>query len=807
VSAAQLGTIAISNFRSVRGKIAIPLNAPVVLLHGTNGAGKSTVMSALELALTGSVSGIDTPASEHLVHRGAQAASIELTTADATVEFLIERARLSGTPLLDAEDRRFFDERCYLQQRTLGRLLELYESPAEGGESALTAFVKDLLGLDELDALINGLYPVTDKRRVKRLVPEYADLEHELDNTRQRISRTQSDLRKIGLQAAEIRSRLRELLAALNAPPALGDDLDGARDWLQHGSGDAERALVALVGARRELTSLSGRVAALAERPVAQELAAIEAASTAARTAADAWRASHGAALEAVLDELRKILPGTPAATGAADPAAIRAAALEQLNAELERLTAALQADELARTEAGRLDQAIVAAQSRLAALDEQIATSATATAAEELGKALAALIPHVHTDDCPVCGRDYSEVSREPLSAHLAARVSDLGAEAERLQELAGARLQALADLRQLEDDRRAAGRGRLEPEAKLGAQDRLSRIENAQRQLVAFARGVAEGPALIRKETEAARALAQARDLDRASAELRSATETIAASVGRAAPTGATPLANAIAALADQVNADIKALEEQSSFRTGAAEAIQQLTRAIDEQRRLEDEIKTAQAAVDRTATAIAELERQRSVMRKLRDEAEAARVRIVRRVFTESLNRVWRDLFVRLAPEEPFVPQFRVPDVSQRVAATLETMHRDGKPGGPPAAMLSAGNLNTAALTLFLALNLAVEQRLPWILLDDPVQSMDEVHVAQFAALLRTLARQHQRRIVIAVHERALFEYLSLELSPANPDDSLITVELTRAQDGSTLVQPSFQTYVEDRALEAV
>ena len=53
--------------------------------------------------------------------------------------------------------------------------------------------------------------------------------------------------------------------------------------------------------------------------------------------------------------------------------------------------------------------------------------------------------------------------------------------------------------------------------------------------------------------------------------------------------------------------------------------------------------------------------------------------------------------------------------------------------GNQAAPPAAMLSAGNLNTAALTLFLALNLSVERRLPWILLDDPVQSMDEVHVA--------------------------------------------------------------------------
>ena len=47
-----------------------------------------------------------------------------------------------------------------------------------------------------------------------------------------------------------------------------------------------------------------------------------------------------------------------------------------------------------------------------------------------------------------------------------------------------------------------------------------------------------------------------------------------------------------------------------------------------------------------------------------------------------------------------------------------------------------MLSAGNLNTAALTLFLALHLSVEEKLPWLVLDDPVQSMDELHIAQFA-----------------------------------------------------------------------
>ena len=92
-----------------------------------------------------------------------------------------------------------------------------------------------------------------------------------------------------------------------------------------------------------------------------------------------------------------------------------------------------------------------------------------------------------------------------------------------------------------------------------------------------------------------------------------------------------------------------------------------------------------------------------------------------------------------------------------------------------------MLSAGNLNTAALSLFLALHLAVNPVIPCLVFDDPVQAMDEVHVTQFAALIRVLARQHERQIIIAVHERELFDYLALELSPAYEGDEMLTIEL--------------------------
>ena len=118
-----------------------------------------------------------------------------------------------------------------------------------------------------------------------------------------------------------------------------------------------------------------------------------------------------------------------------------------------------------------------------------------------------------------------------------------------------------------------------------------------------------------------------------------------------------------------------------------------------------------------------------------------------------------------------------------------------------GGSPGAMLSAGNLNTAALTLFLALHLSTSDRLPFLVLDDPVQSMDDVHISQFAALLRTLSKQHGKQIIVAVHERALFDYLSLELSPAFPDDRLITVELKKHASGTTAAEPTYHHWHED------
>jgi exonuclease SbcC len=183
-----------------------------------------------------------------------------------------------------------------------------------------------------------------------------------------------------------------------------------------------------------------------------------------------------------------------------------------------------------------------------------------------------------------------------------------------------------------------------------------------------------------------------------------------------------------------------------------------------------------------------------------------ARNARTNIVGRVFNTSLNRVWRDLFVRLAPHEPYVPVFKLPAAGDHVEAGLETVHKDGGRGGPPGTMLSAANLNTAALTLFLALHLSVKTRLPWLILDDPVQSMDDVHISQFAALLRMLARTRDQQIILAVLDRALFDYLTLELSPAFEDDRLIIIEISRNLAGDSIATPTVLVFKPDEAIAA-
>jgi exonuclease SbcC len=219
----ELESLSITDFRSIRGNVEIPLQARVVLLHGPNGAGKTTVMSALELALAGSSSEIASLDRRDLVHRNCDEASIALQVSGADdVSVTIDRRAISGRPLLDQDDARFLVERCSLRQRLLGKLLEFYEDQANDGETRLTAFVKDLLGIEELESLIKGLDPLRDKRLIKNLVPTFRDLEAEIKAERPVAARLESELEEEKAESTLQRAALEEMVRSLDMAPTPG---------------------------------------------------------------------------------------------------------------------------------------------------------------------------------------------------------------------------------------------------------------------------------------------------------------------------------------------------------------------------------------------------------------------------------------------------------------------------------------------------------------------------------------------------------------------------------------------------------
>lgn len=405
------------------------------------------------------------------------------------------------------------------------------------------------------------------------------------------------------------------------------------------------------------------------------------------------------------------------------------------------------------------------------------------------------------------MCGRDYSEISSSPLQSHVSDRIGSLTEQAGRLQALAADKARTTGLITVAERERTEILNRKLSPDLRDQLKTRRARFEELKMKLQNLEIATSEGVMLQRRASEASRRLSEFRSRDERSTSLRLSVGEIAQGLGQPIPGTAEPLDEVLKRLLEYTEAQERLSLDQQRARHAGRDGIKAWQTAEIRRTELNEQISGVKNRLKQLQIAKTEAERRLDLAKDLWRHAREARTAIVRRVFNDQLNKVWQDLFIRLAPEEPFVPAFALPETSgESVEAILETLYRAGGKGGNPRAMLSSGNLNTAALTLFLSLHLSVRPSLPWLIIDDPVQSMDEVHISQFAALLRTLAKQQGRQLIIPVHERPLFEYLSLELSPAFPDDRLITIELGRAADGMTTAVYEPKIYIPDRAIAA-
>jgi len=701
--------------------------------------------------------------------------------------------------MLPAEDSAFFSERCYLPQVLLGQLLQIYQNSGPSPDSPLARFVTELLGLDRLDAIETGLSPVTDLRNLRKTTDLYGQIESE----KQRLDRLILEHQQArSLSQGALTSALGDINTAwktLGFTDVLGEgDVAGVAERLGTATEDAE--IGTLVDHQRMLASMVRSAAQDLSAPDSMEADFADALRAAAARLA-AWTGQYGGALAQLGNRVAKMLPKLVA------PVSDAKAWFDEASGQLpEELRQARERSSRASEDAKR--RAILRAEleverKNLATLDAEIGL--ISENAGSLAEILSELTAFLATDGCPVCDRDFGELKRGSLVDHVHTKVGTLSGSAERLLSLGRNRMLQREHVARLQREEAEISARALSPQAIADLVRRAIELEALMAELVRLTDPITAWVDFAAGETTARRALRehQTRSLLRKSSI--ASLGAIAVALGMPPADPLRSLSSVMADLGQAIDQRLLALKQRSDARRLINDALLQASMQLARCREADGRIADDRARERLHDTALKRAAKVRADGQAIKGAVEAVRARIIGREFNERLNKLWRDLFIRLAPNEPFVPAFKVPTEATRpLKPTLITLHRSGGAGGTPGAMLSAGNLNTAALTLFIALHLSVSPKLPWLILDDPVQSMDDVHIAHFATLLRTLSKEHRRQVVVAVHDRQLFEYLRLELSPAFEEDSLLTIELTRNATRNTDLLPKRFSYKKEALL---
>ncbi|KRD07007.1 hypothetical protein ASE48_13860 [Mycobacterium sp. Root265] len=676
-------------------------------------------------------------------------------------------SHIEGAPALNRNEAQFYTERCYLDQVSLGQLLDLYQYREGKEESALARFVNELLGLEQLDALRFGLADADDIRRLKKLSDDLAntdadarDAASELTELTEKLSTARDDL-------TTSQDRLVEAMRALGHNQTdFGDAYSEARTLLQATRPERERSDAAAL--RDSVSSLGGRIESWSIRPSTVDLNGARDGVTEASVVLENWRRLHGTAIDDLHADLERL--NVPTSSHTASALSETLAVIDQRLTEQSEL--AIENDRL-ETQLAQQHALLRELQDRLSDAQER---------AGSLAEGLAALREHASDDVCPVCDRAFGEVSTTHLTIHIDRKITELTNQGRQLQLLRAERdnaskaaqgsAQNLEQLRQRVLDKERLSDLRTRRAAAANLRERVEIIQpliDTMHKLET---------ALDAAETRYQELEFVAQEASTVHADLQD----LADQLGVSGPLLDETLQDGWRRLARTARERAVATETLEAAHIAAEQRLRHVQRESARVAELKDAVAAAAVRKATLEARVQEAKRRQSIAKEVQQAASLARTEIVHRVFTRSLNDVWQSVFTRLAPREDFIPAFGIPTTSKSsLALTLETVHRSGMVGGSPQLMLSAGNLNTAALSLFIALHLAVEPLIPCLVFDDPVQSMDEVHVAQFAGLVRVLAKQHGRQVIIAVHERELFEYLALELSPAFEGDELITIQL--------------------------
>jgi exonuclease SbcC len=790
----RLVELRLTAFRAFRGEQIIPLDADVVLIHGANGSAKTSLLAGLEFALTGEVCDLRAYVTDYprcLKHLGAtehSSATIRYRDAGGKEREIAHAvATKGGTPrspfTFTPEEKCFFLERCYLSQSSLSRLLENYQAcDSEKPEQPLVRFVRELLGLDLLENLTSGLHEAGNITRIEKSVPP-------LREARETVTRTTEQVTEVGARRPALATAWHTALTDLqqiagevgDAAPESPWDLTGIEVRLKAMDESANNRATAahlqkLRRAEGRLQSSLGLLGniedAVARARLQQQL-----------EFAESTRAGLYSRLENLLARAQTTLLEL----------GLRAPQSDNLGATLHA-AATLLGESRDRLEAGARRLAETSTElSGLRARAAEIATALTShppsargeiAVRQRLAELLAAISQHIQGEECPVCRRDYSELNSGALRERIASEIASIGTDAHALEVRERAR--AAIELENGDIARRIIALEKL-----VAREQPIVERHAAQRQAVASLveeclNAEPDRQSLSRLDPVIASFRAELATLDTRRRQRTTAVADLtqlARDIGIEAPTTSTA-GEITATITAHLVAAIDKAERQLAGATRLRNALSAARSAGQALAQIDRELATLR---HRHEQASALIQRLRGLIQEGKDLAKAAtsaKKKLLDQVFNDTLNRLWKDFFRRLAKQERFQPWLGEPRSERgQIRTTIEGRAAIGEPFSQFAAVASSGNMSTAALSLFLALHLIEQPRHRVLVLDDPVQNMDDVHVVQLAGLLREIGRSAQRQIVIAVHERALFDYLCLELSPTQPERKLLALELRR------------------------
>ena len=845
----------LQGFRLFRDLVKVALDADVVLIYGPNGSGKSSLIQAIEFAITGKVSSLESFTEDYpaCLKNGAAdrcQASILCRTGkgELTQEFSFEqdgRPDLSQS-VIRAADRQLFSERCLLSQVTLGRLFEHYQSKNSSGEQPLVAFIRELLKLERLDQLTEGLEIVSRDPTTKKQIPLYAQLDDDISLAKSNFDALCDELEKLpSIQqmlasadenvAVQLADRLplklslqpdaesyAEFLKRVDQLKSESNDqlstIVKRRDAIRNAITKAEKPLAVLKSAaslpelatlKIELAKLSAPVSEVKPkvlnwldkvRHAIKDLPQVETDETAMALLAATRDCLTTESYSRSQNEDRSVRDdGQPRVVSESPEAARRAAFLLTRQRDLflkwrdDRLYMLRGLTE----KSAKLSRRKAANETELAdaekALQESNAAEASASVARRWAETLAAVLQKmeadsqprdVDNDQCPVCERDFSELRQGLLSERLKREIKLLNADLTELELAARRKGETQTRHADLKVEKQRLADDLLDTDGQLTESKWFQQGLASLDKEFTYAQPVIERVIELLNQEEVLRTrlaefeLQQQRQLQ-ARQELTSLCTTLNLKV----PDSATGPTELVSGVEDQIEELLQSFGGQLSTCQAVVDFLQNVSGSWEHRKALVEKRELNRQKLARLEQATQSIGGEIKRLRKLRDLANSVKKDVVEEVFNESLNNLWGQLFGRLVKSEPFrlsLSELRI--AARKLKVDFEAIS-EGDRFEQPGAVLSSGNLNTAALSLFLTLNLIEQARHDVLVLDDPVQNMDDMHVVHLAEVLRSIARETGRQIVVAVHERPLFEYLALELAPAHPDHSLITVELDR------------------------